>query len=504
MDNKHYEYLVRSLELDAEANPAVFRSRVVLVSAAAYVALAVTLALAAVLAALGVHYAQQSGRAFLLLQLGLAGLVVLGILYTVLRAFLTRLGPPEGREITRAEAPRLFELLDRIRGKLAGPPIDRVVIDRQFNAAIAQVPRFGLFGGHRNHLVLGLPYLYAMSPRETAATLAHEYGHLAGAHGKLGAWVYRQRLTFGALMDKVRDTEGNWLNGLLHAGLRRFAPYFNAYTFVLSRQDEYQADTVASQVAGADANASGLCRGELIGRWIAEEFWPRLYAQADTHPQPLFMPYSAMRTAFSATYADWSTEARLQGALQRKSDLHDTHPCLRERLDAIGQAPALPPPVAHNAADALLGPLAATIAREFDAAWWSDARADWQAHYRERRDHLQTIAELGPRPPASLSPFEAQELGSALMACERAPEARPVFEHLLARSDGPFPRARMMYGQLLVDADDARGVEELARAAKEDPRLAQQCAEYGYVFLRQAQGGEAAAQWADEVMRTRA
>ena len=115
-----------------------------------------------------------------LIRIGLFALTLLPIFWVSLRTFFTRLEPPRGRELKPAEAERLFRILERIRRKLQAPPIDKVLVDDQYNAAICQVPRFGLFGGHRNYLIIGLPYLLATPEDEMIATLAHEYGHLAG------------------------------------------------------------------------------------------------------------------------------------------------------------------------------------------------------------------------------------------------------------------------------------------------------------------------------------
>lgn len=495
MDDQQYEYLVRRLELEAHDNPARFRTRVLAVSGAAYLVLALILLAAVALGLAAFVLVSEHRSAWLTFQLGIAGIALLGILYTVLRAFLTRLSPPAGREVGRDEAPRLFELIDRVRDKLKGPPLERVVIDRSFNAAIAQVPRFGLFGGHRNHLVIGLPYLFAMSTREMLATLAHEYGHLAGAHGKVSTWVHRQRLTFAALLARVERDNGDWFDSLLLAALRRFAPYFNAYTFVLSREDEYEADAAASHAAGHTANARSLCRGELLGRWYADDFWPRLYAQADHRASPLLPPYASLRQAFAENYNEWCTEERLADALRRKSDLHDTHPCLRDRLDAIERPPQLPPPVEECAADVLLQGLAERLAREFDEQWWQEERERWQAHFRKLSEHRRKAATLGEQPLEKLNPFELQELGSALAACRRDAEARPVLEHLLARSDGPFPRAEMLYGVLLLENGNAGGLAHLTQAAADDARLADECMRHGYAFLHATCGPDEAERW---------
>lgn len=176
------------------------------------------------------------------LAVGLFTLSLVPVYFSVLRMLLMRLPPPEGRELTRAEAPKLFDLLAKMRKKLKGPQIHHVLINTEYNAAISQLPRWGLFGGHTNYLMLGLPYLLGVPSKEMLATIAHEYGHLCGHHGKISAWIYRQRRTFGKLYEHVKNhTNDSWVHAMLASMLDRFMPYYNAYTFVLSRQNEYEA-----------------------------------------------------------------------------------------------------------------------------------------------------------------------------------------------------------------------------------------------------------------------
>lgn len=496
MQDERYEALVHELELAAENNPGAFRSKVMFVSIAAYLMLALILtALVGVVGYSLAHY-RDIHSGYLLFKLAVVGVAVLGLLFVVLRAFLAPLEAPHGREIDPAQAPRLFDMLARIRGKLGGPPIHRVVVDASFNAAIAQVPRFGLFGGHRNHLILGLPYLFGMSLKEMTATLAHEYGHLAGDHGRLGAWVYRQRRTFGAVMDKVAaSADANFLNGLLYAALRRFAPYYNAYTFVLSRQQEYEADATASRIAGPDGNASGLVRGELLGRWIGEDFWPRLYEQAADHPTPRFQPYAAMRTAFSAGYPRWATKERLQAAERCESGLNDTHPCLRNRLAALDMPAEIPSPVDQSAADLLLGDLAGALAREFDEQWWEEQRPQWQSYHRRRQDGRRRIVEFETRTPTGLNPFELFELAQLLAEEGRQSEAQARLEDLLRQPGGPYPNAHRLLGEILLDAGNPAGLEQLKSAAASDARQALDCARLGYCFVMDSRGPDEAEAW---------
>jgi len=73
------------------------------------------------------------------------------------------------------------------------------LITDDFNAAVVQIPRLGLLGWYRNTLLIGLPLMKALTRQQLAAVLAHEFGHLAGGHGRLGNWVYRLRFGWARL-----------------------------------------------------------------------------------------------------------------------------------------------------------------------------------------------------------------------------------------------------------------------------------------------------------------
>jgi hypothetical protein len=376
-----------------------------------------------------------------------------------------------------------------------------VLIDDSFNAAICQRPRWGLFGGHANYLMLGLPYLLGVSPKEMLATVAHEYGHVCGNHGKVSAWVYRQRLTFGALCDQVEHSaEDNWVYQGMARVLRKFMPYYDAYTFVLSRENEYEADRTATELAGSENNAKDLIRCALLGRWIEEAFWPKLYAQADSRDRPAFLPFDAMRTAFKASYADWASQERLDAAWSEPSGLHDTHPALRDRVEAIGKAAMLPACVEKTAADALLGAAAKGLIGEFDRRWWEREKDSWNARYQyatRSKARLRKLCEL------PLDGMKVQDLHErALLSAEfESPQtAKALLERLLRQSGGPFPKAAYHYGRILLAEGNARGIDHLTAAADADRHMREPAAHAGYAYLLEKHDEERAREWWDGII----
>lgn len=497
MDQQAYTHLVRRLELDANFHPSAFRRKVILISCSAYLALFATLSIVASLLYYGFHWAKAHHSNYNMLRFGVFALFMLPLFWLALRMFFMRLPAPEGRLISREEAPKLFATLDKMRQKLQGPKIHHVLIDGEYNAAISQLPRFGLFGPHTNYLMLGLPYLLGVSHKEMLATVAHEYGHLCGNHGKLGAWVYRQRRTFGALYEQVRNSAAdNWVQAGMATALQRFMPYYNAYTFVLSRQDEYEADHTASQLVGAAVNANGLVRDALLGRWIHQDFWPRLYRQADQAMQPNFMPYATMRMAFKASYELWATPERLASALAEKSGLDDTHPALKERLEATGQPAVLPGCVEISAAEILLGAATSKILiAEFDQAWWSKERKKWESRCKYVFRSRARLSQLSALPLSEVPLLDLQEFALLIAEFETPLAAKPVLEHLLRQNGGPFPKAAFVYGQILLGEGNGRGLEYLEAAAANDRSLVEESAALGYDYLVKNQSEYAAHAW---------
>ena len=501
MDQRQYHRLVKWLEVDAAVNPRAYRIRVLLISSAAYVVLFGMLLAIALLIYLGTRTAYMTHHTSVLIHIGLFGLAMAPAFLVVLRMFFIRLALPEGRHLAKAEAPALFRVLDKLCKRLNGPPIHHVLIDDNFNAAIFQRPRWGLFGGHDNYLVLGLPYMLGVSLEEMLATIAHEYGHICGNHGKISAWVYRQRLTFGALHEQVEHSaKDNWVFNGMARMLRAFMPYYNAYTFVLSRENEYEADRTATELFGGKINAQGLIRGVLLGRWIDEEFWPKLYKQADDREKPAFLPFGAMRIAFRANYSEWASKERLDAAYSKQSGLRDTHPALRNRVEAIGSVAALPACIKRTAADALLGATAKMLISEFDRRWWEREKASWNTRYRYATRSKARLRELSQSPLDGLKVQDLQELAVLSAEFESLQTAKALLERLLRQPGGSFPKAAYHYGRILLTEGNERGFDHLTAAADADGYMREPVAHVGYAYLLEKYGEERAYEWWNRII----
>ncbi len=377
MDRADFVHLVRLSE-HASADDSVRYRR----SVAAFAALGYAWVLGCLALSIGIiaWVATAVGSGRFSFSRGWLLLFALGLLWATLRALWVRFDEPEGCELSRADAPMLFEALDRIRKKIKGPPVHRVFLDDDFNASIRQVPRFGLFGGAVNTLSIGLPLLMMLDRQRLLSVLAHEYGHLRGNHGKLSAWIYRTRLSWLKLDESLQRDEGV-MALVSQAFFRWYFPRFAARTFALARQDEYEADRISARLLGAPVAAAALTEIAIKGDWYADEFWASHWARAEREPEPQG-PFQSLRERAAAPPDAAFARRALREALRQVSDLDDTHPVLRDRLEALGQKAAVPPWSAQPAL-AMLADSGKWIAH-FDNRWRRSHAADWKQHHAHR------------------------------------------------------------------------------------------------------------------------
>ncbi len=261
MKHEEFEQLVLRIEQKYEDRPLALRMRVATVMAVGYgIFLAVFLStlllgLACFLGAIPAW--QEEGAAGIALLI--VGVAIIGwVIYQASKFLLVPMEMPEGRIITRKEAPDIDDLFDELRIATGAGSLHRVVVTGDFNAGVVQFPRLGVMGWPRNVLIIGWALFDSISREEFRAVMAHEFAHLSHRHGRFSNWVYRLRgsweRVFAPLEKPATSQTDLKLRGLLIRWVRWvrwFWPRFSAWSFVLSRADEYVADRISAEIAGA-------------------------------------------------------------------------------------------------------------------------------------------------------------------------------------------------------------------------------------------------------------
>ncbi len=405
MRQADFESFVLRMERLAEQEPQAYRRRVFGLAALGYgyLILVVSVLLALTLAAVAsVVYL----KAF---ALKLA-LFVAVMLWAVIRALWVRLEPPEGERIIRAQAPALFEMIEDLQQRLQTPAAHEVLLTADFNAGITQLPRLGLFGWHRNYLMLGLPLMKSLNVPQFKSVVAHELGHLSAGHGRAGNRIYRLRLIWTRL-DTAFARNPRWGSQLIRSFFKWYVPYFNAASFPLARANEYAADAAAVKLTSARTAAQALTGVNLMDHFFEEKYWPQIHARAKDVAKPAFSPYSGFVAAAIGDVAqdDWQRWQKI--ALARQTSHVDTHPSLSDRLQKMGAQIEFAPPAAGEGAERLLGPSLNALQESFDAKWREQINESWEQFFsKSQQDRARLREHRAQAAMAHLEEIPALEL----------------------------------------------------------------------------------------------
>lgn len=471
MKEKEFVALVNKLELYERDHPASYRLRVGLLAALGYLVLFGALALALAFL-IGVIYA---GKINLLVIEML--IVVLGIAFVILRSLWIVFPQPEGQELKYDDAPRLFELVNEVRAATRGPSLHKVLLTNEYNANILQRPRFGIFGWHENYLQIGLPLLRAFSPDEMGPIIAHEFGHLSGNHGKFASWIYLVRKTWIQLLESAHKHRRDGL-GVFEHFFRWYAPYFNAYSFVLARAQEYEADQCAVNVSGREKMACVLVNMQLKEKMLAEDFWPAVYGRADTDPEPPRESFAEMLESLMSPVPAEKAPGWFTQTLTVRHRYDDTHPALADRLAALGY-----PEVRQNgnldafvvagdqprADEYLLARLPAEFIEQQNQLWKEMMAADWAERHKFVAEAQQTLAGFEEKAQkAHLTVEERWERARFLAGKDGVVAAIPLLREVLAVEPG-HAGANYALGEALLAQGDEAGIKHIEAAMEKDP-----------------------------------
>ena len=510
MEVDRFKELVARLEQESARSPGRYRAKVAALTLLGFGILALLLGAVGfgllALAGIVVAIAFTGGAALLLLLKFGKVLLLLAIplwylCKSAIQALFVRLPAPQGREITPVEAPALFAALDDMRRRMKGPRFHHVLVVDEVNAAVVQRPAFGLVGWPRNYLLLGLPLLEAMPPAEALAVVAHEYGHLAGSHGHFSAFVYRLRHTWGTIQAYTDHIQG-WLGKLVAPLVRWYGPYFNAYTFVLARNDEYLADAASAELVGVSNAAHALKRVNLITP-RHHRFMQKTFERVDHDAAP---PRDLLRRwADTAGETPAEPDARrwLADALDRVGNVTDTHPTLRARLAALAAAGAPeqdpPPPVpGASAAQAWFGARLEPLRTELESRWAEQVAQPWAEQHAAVQQQRQRLAELRGLPARDAD----QEIEALRLTLRLEPEVdlRDALAAFNAAHPG-HPLGLFLEGTARLDKGESAGLALLDLAMTHDPEATKPACERAHAFLTERKETEAAEAYAERWRR---
>lgn len=479
-----FDQLVKKHENFSKRNPRSYRLRVALFAVLGYAyiffVLAGLLALITLIILL-MAYSRSVNTGIIKVMI-----VLLIPVWVIIRSLWVKIPPPQGLKLSRRQVPYLFAVVDELTTKLKAPKFHNILLNQEFNAAVYQVPRLGIFGWQENYLLLGLPLMQSLSVEEFKAVVAHELGHLSGNHSRFGGWIYRIRKTWMQIYERLnRQNHGTsiWFNAFLNW----YWPSFNSYSFVLARMNEYEADRCSAELVGANNTAKALMNIEVKANFLETSFWTDIQQQVEHQPEPPSNVYSSMLTQLNHPIAENKTRQLLEQAFAQKTNNIDTHPCLTERLKSLGysitEAQKLLQPTEKQttSAESLLGEVLPELTRQFNHEWKENVSTPW----RQRYGYLQEIkAKLQVLEEQPETEQELWELAYYTLELRGQEAGIPLLQNLLNKYPD-HAQANYTLGQILLEQADANGINYIEKAIEQKTNWAINGYELIYYFLSQ-------------------
>jgi Zn-dependent protease with chaperone function len=404
--NAKFEALVKRLEVFAHKNPKGYQFLVGAVAVLGYaymvaiVVIAISLLIVTVTGFLAIIKSTSSsgniGTAvkFFIIIMAMLLTIIVFVFQAIWTALTIKSPLPVGLPLNRQEFPELAQLVDRLARDIGVENLKRIFLVPEFNASVVQIPKYGAFGFADNYLMLGLPLLQSVSPKQLIAILSHEFGHLSSNHSKFDTWIYRLSIAYSKLLANSNSQDSS--GAIFKVFLNWYAPVLNAYSFVLRRRNEYMADRVAVKIAGASSTADALILIDVYALNLNEQFWSMVYQSVHEESTPPPDVFARLSSFVKQDIEIGKAQELLERCLSEKTNYADTHPCLLDRLQAIGYTNKinLPPQTNQTAAEKYLGNSLDSVTQRLNDVWHQSVLPTWQERYQYIQTSKSAMVQL--------------------------------------------------------------------------------------------------------------
>ncbi|MEO1428280.1 MAG: M48 family metallopeptidase [Cyanobacteria bacterium J06633_8] len=474
-NQEKFDILIQKLEVFARKQPSAYKLRVALIAILGYayifVILAATLALLT-----GIIWLMLTSRSFNARAIQVT-IFLLAFGLILLRSLWVSFPPPKGLYLKREDFPSLYAFVDELSSKLQAPCFHSILITDDFNAAVMQRPRLGVLGWQQNYLIIGLPLMLALTKEQFRAVLAHELGHLSGNHSRFSAWIYRQRSTWYRLAKELGEggNETSWF--IFEQFLKWYVPFFNAYSFVLARMNEYEADKCALEIAGTKNTAEALINAEIKARFLESSFFSNIYKRVNTEVEPPKSVFIEMKAAFLKEIESTESNLYLKQALAEKTNNSDTHPCLSDRLNALQGLPKnleqipLPNTITASAAREVLGTGLDKLIEHFNQIWYDQIATPWRQQYAQLQESLSALNELDKKSHKhKLNVEESWQRIQLTFNLKDESSTLPLLQDFLDINEN-HALANYFMGEILLNQQKTSGIKYVEKAMDKDMQL---------------------------------
>lgn len=405
-------------------------------------------------------------------------IIVLALIdFYIIRSLCVKMTPPKGYDLDKEKARKFLDNAEELKAKLKAPGVNRILLTHEFNASVVTVPRLGIFGWNKYYLCLGMPLLLSLSPGQVRAVLGHELAHLSRLQDSFSLWIYRIRITW----DQIYANLGNSL--LFKHFLKWYVPLFNAYSFVLMRLFEYEADRLSAQVIGSKEMRDALVNIELMDAHLENNFWKECYNKVNEQEDPPDAVYRWMEEALKSYPQQDRLRQWLNTAVLRKTHTQDPHPSFEERILALNEEPAIPAQAGESAARYYFLADYEAVITQMNRDWQEAVRKQWKERHGLIENSKKDLSALEDKSKGGiLDKEELWQLAYYTELIKGEDEGLPLYRKVLELHP-THAAANFTVGRLLLSRDDGDGIGYVNKAIDLDFEFMPEGCSMVYEFL---------------------
>ena len=266
-------------------------------------------------------------------------------------------------EVTREECPKLFEAIEDVAKGVGTKMPKHVYLTTEVNACVFYNTTFwSIFLPVRKNLEIGLGLFEGLSTEELKSIIAHEFGHFSQKSMKVGSTVY----VANSVICNLINTNDSWDQMMINwcesensvwaffGGLTiRMTNWVKSLTYkmyrivqkenmALSRQMEFDADTIACNYIGSDIFISAMYKVEQISvndgfyqhilsgliddHQIVGDYFDGKHIFESKNPDAKTNPLT-YELKLSKPYSSLNAQSRVE-----VKDIWNSHPSTKERI----------------------------------------------------------------------------------------------------------------------------------------------------------------------------
>ena len=403
----------------------------------------------------------------------MAGVLTAALVAAAIAVFCEREEMPEGVFVTEAQGKKLIDAVAAVSKALSTAAPDKILLTEDTNAFAAEVAENGVFSKKTRILGLGLPLLGLLTLEQSGAVIAHEMAHFKSKDSRGFRLHESLRGANDLVMLTASHSNSSAMFHVILWPLQAYLRLVDTLSAKVSRHNEFCADKAAAELFGEAAASDALVTLEVLGGEF-DELLRKPMADAWKRGQEL--PESilgALEDTFDTETTRADLAARLAHVLSQTTGRWDSHPCLADRISALGIAPSLPRYATFDSsgAFALLGDDAGPLRIEMDRLLHERYGETFGARSKKVTEARllcdEVYAGLGQAGDAA---YEAEVLSLMLESSIHVTESIAIHEDLVARF-GPIPSSICELATLKLEQKNPQGAEDMLDIFERRPEL---------------------------------